>query len=133
MSVIYISNIMSSQLVISFSSAYQSDTYNFNLSFIIIINMTSPFTADSQPPDTASYLNKIRKHYCTLSFCHSIFYKKAPCNRSTQQTIERRTTGLKYVRMKSLSKYHHHQFCIRIANSLKAEPNIKTFKINFKA
>ena len=78
--------------------------------------------------------------YCTLTFCHSIFHKKAPINNLALYSVHTNNRPLREdrqdfninFRMNSLPK-HHPRTWNRIPNSLRSEPNIKIFKSHLKA
>ena len=79
--------------------------------------------------------------YCTLSFCHSIYHKRAPRNNLALYSTHINNRPLREdrhdfninFRLDSLPKHHHPRVWNRIPNSLKSESNIKIFKSNLKA
>ena len=79
--------------------------------------------------------------YCTLTFCHSIFHKKAPINNLALYSVHTNNRPLREDRldfnmnlgMNSLPKHYHPRSWNRISNCLKAETNIKISKFNLIA
>ena len=79
--------------------------------------------------------------YCTLTFCHSIFHRKAPINNLDLYSVHTNDRPLREdrldfninLRIYSLPKYYHPRSWNKISNSLKAETTTKVFKSNLKA